>query len=150
MKETTLCYIENDERYLMLHRIKKQADVNKGKWIGVGGKLESGEAPEECLIREVKEETGLTLNYYDFRGVLTFCCDGAEDEYIFLYTSNDFQGQIQDCNEGILEWVEKDKVFNLNLWEGDKIMFRLLNTKTTPFSLKLVYKNDRLVSAEEF
>ena len=147
---TTLCYLEKENKYLMLHRVSKKNDINKDKWIGVGGKLESGEAPEECLIREVKEETGLTLNSYDFRGVLTFCCDGAEDEYIFLYTSNDFQGQIQDCNEGILEWVEKDKVFDLNLWEGDKIMFRLLNTKTTPFSLKLVYKNDRLVSAEEF
>ena len=147
---TTLCYLEKENKYLMLHRVSKKNDINKDKWIGVGGKLESGEAPEECLIREVKEETGLTLNSYDFRGVLTFCCDGAEDEYIFLYTSTDFQGQIQDCNEGVLEWVEKDKVFDLNLWEGDKIMFNLLNTKTAPFSLKLVYKNDTLVSAEEF
>ncbi len=130
----------------MLHRISKKKDVNKDKWIGVGGKLEPGEAPEECLLREVQEETGLTLHSYRFRGIMTFQSEGWEDEYIFLYTSDDFSGTMRDCDEGILEWVPKDRLFALNLWEGDKEMFRLLEERETPFSLKLSYRGDTLVN----
>lgn len=150
MLQTTLCYLEQNDCYLMLHRISKKNDVNKDKWIGVGGKFEPGEAPEECLCREVLEETGLTLKSYQFRGVLTFCCDSYEPEYIFLYTSDQFSGSLKDCDEGTLEWVPKDKVFDLNVWEGDKLMFRLLDERDTPFSLKLCYQGDTLIEATEF
>ncbi len=150
MLQTTLCYIEKDDQYLMLHRVSKKQDMNKDKWLGVGGKFEPGEAPEECLLREVKEETGLTLLSYQFRGVLTFCCDKAEPEYIFLYTSDSFQGELTPCDEGELTWVPKSAVYDLNLWEGDKIMFRLLSQRNTPFSLKLCYQGDSLLSAQEF
>lgn len=139
MLQTTLCYIEQDGKYLMLHRVSKKQDVNKDKWIGVGGKFEPGEAPEECLLREVKEETGLTLLSYRFRGILTFRCNMAEPEYIFLYTADRFEGTITECDEGELTWVKKEDVFSLNLWEGDKIMFRLLEEREDPFSLKLTY-----------
>ncbi len=150
MLQTTLCYLEKDGCYLMLHRVSKKQDVNKDKWIGVGGKFEPGEAPEECLCREVLEETGITLLSYRFRGVLTFCCDMAEPEYIFLYTSDQFAGTLKDCDEGKLEWVKKEQVFDLNLWEGDKIMFRLLKEREEPFSLKLTYRGDTLVEAKEY
>ncbi len=150
MLQTTLCYLEKDNKYLMLHRISKKNDTNKDKWLGIGGKLESGEAPEECLLREVKEETGLSLLSYKFRGILTFSSDVAEPEYIYLYTSDKFEGTIGNCNEGTLKWVNKDAVNNLNLWEGDKIMFKLLKERENPFSLKLVYQGDKLVYAKEF
>ncbi len=150
MQQTTLCYIEKDDCYLMLHRVKKKKDVNKDKWIGVGGKFLPGEAPEECLLREVKEETGLDLLSYQFRGILTFCCDVQEPEYIFLYTASQFSGEIRDCNEGTLEWVKKTAVLDLNLWEGDKTMFRLLEERTDVFSLKLVYHGDQLIEIKEY
>lgn len=150
MIQTTLCYIEKDNQYLMLHRVSKKKDVNKDKWIGVGGKFEPGEAPEECLLREVLEETGLTLLSYQFRGILTFCCDVQPPEYIFLYTADQFTGDLIDCDEGELVWVDKDKIFDLNLWEGDKEMFRLLNERKEPFSLKLCYQGDTLVECREF
>ncbi len=150
MLQTTLCYIEKDNQYLMLHRISKKKDVNKDKWIGVGGKFEPGEAPEECLLREVREETGLTLLCYRFRGILTFCCDTAEPEYIFLYTADRFTGTLTDCKEGHLKWVDKDTVYDLNLWEGDRIMFRLLEERKEPFSLKLCYRGDTLIEAKEW
>ena len=149
MLQTTLCYPEKDGCYLMLHRTKKEKDVNHGKWIGVGGKFEPGETPEQCLCREVLEETGLTLTGYRFRGVLTFSCDGAEAEYIFVYTSDSFAGTLTDCDEGELKWIPKSEVFSLNLWEGDRRMLELLETETAPFSLKLCYENDRLISIEE-
>ena len=149
MLQTTLCYIEQEGKYLMLHRISKKNDVNKDKWIGIGGKFEQGEMPEECLLREVYEETGLTLNSYKFRGILTFVCDCAETEYIFLYTSKDFSGQLKACDEGELCWIEKEKVFDLNIWEGDKVMFRLLDEEKEPFSLKLVYEKDILTSVTQ-
>lgn len=149
MLQTTLCYIEQNGKYLMLHRVSKKNDVNKDKWIGIGGKFEQGEMPEECLLREVYEETGLTLNSYKFRGILTFVCDCAETEYIFLYTSDDFSGQLKDCDEGELCWIEKEKVFDLNIWEGDKVMFRLLDEKSEPFSLKLVYEKDTLTNVTQ-
>lgn len=150
MLQTTLCYLEQDGKYLMLHRTAKEKDVNKDKWIGVGGKFEPGEAPEECLMREVREETGMMLLSYQFRGILTFLCDKAEPEYIFLYTSEDFSGELKDCDEGELEWVDKTAVYDLNLWEGDKAMFRLLEERKTPFSLKLRYEGDKLAEIEEF
>ena len=144
---TTLCYIEKDQKYLMLHRVKKQKDVNKDKWIGIGGHFELGESPEECLLREVKEETGLTLTKYSFRGIVTFFAEGWQTEYMCLFTSDSFVGSLSDCEEGKLEWVEKSRLLDLNLWEGDKIFFRLLMENAPFFSLKLGYNGDRLTEA---
>ncbi len=147
MKLTTLCYIEKDGCYLMLHRTKKKCDVNHGKWIGVGGKFEPDEMPEECLLREVKEETGLTLRSYRLRGILTFIADGWESEYIHLYTASDFEGKLTPCNEGALKWIPKDRLETLPLWEGDKIFLRLLRENADFFSLKLRYEGDALVES---
>ncbi len=147
MKLTTLCYIERENAYLMLHRVSKEQDVNKDKWIGVGGHFEAGESPEECVLREVKEETGLTLLSWQFRGVITFSSEGWEDEYICLFTADKFSGELTACDEGVLEWVDQESVLKLNLWEGDKIFFRLLNEKRPFFSLKLSYRENRLVYA---
>lgn len=142
---TTLCYIEKDNQYLMMHRVKKDKDVNKDKWIGVGGHFEEGESPEECLLREVKEETGLTLTSYRFRGIITFIADGWETEYMCLYTADSFRGELTFCSEGTLEWVDKKAIFDLNLWEGDYVFFRLLEERDSFFSLKLTYKGDTLI-----
>ncbi len=139
---TTLCYIENDDSYLMLHRIKKANDINEGKWIGVGGHIEFAESPEECLIREVKEETNLTLTSYKFRGVVTFVSGDELCEYMALYTADGFEGDIAPCDEGELHWVKKSDLFDLNLWEGDKIFLKLLIDDAPFFSLKLVYNED--------
>lgn len=136
---STLCYIEKDNQYLMLHRTVKKNDVNKDKWIGVGGHFEADESPEECVLREVKEETGYTLTSYQFRGLVTFISGDGVTEYMCLYTADGFEGEPIPCDEGQLEWVDKDKIFDLNLWEGDKIFFRLLETRKDFFSLKLVY-----------
>jgi len=118
---TTLCYIEKDDCYLLLHRIKKEQDINKDKWIGIGGHFEAKESPEECLLREVKEETGLRLTSYRFRGIVTFVTEKGLYEYMCLYTADGFEGELQDCDEGTLEWVPKHKLSNLNLWQGDYI-----------------------------
>lgn len=144
---TTLCYIENQDSYLMLHRVKKKKDVNQDKWIGVGGKFEPGESPEECLLREVKEETGLVLTSYRLRGLLTFLSEGWESEYIFLYTADAYEGEVGECAEGTLKWVKKEEISSLNLWEGDKLFFRLLNEDAPFFSLKLSYVGDELKEA---
>ena len=144
-KLTTLCYIEKDDAYLMLHRVKKYKDVNKDKWIGVGGHFEENESPDECVIREVKEETGLTLTKYKLRGIVTFVLEDWGSEYMFLYTSDGFEGEIIECNEGNLEWVKKSKVYDLPVWEGDKIFFRLLEEREAFFSLKLKYQESKLV-----
>lgn len=136
---STLCYIENEEQYLMLHRIMKKNDVNKDKWIGVGGHFEEGESPEECILREVKEETGYTLTSYQYRGLVTFVSGEIETEYMSLFTADGFHGDPIPCDEGVLEWVPKKNIADLNLWEGDKIFFRLLEEKSPFFSLKLVY-----------
>ena len=144
---TTLCYIEKDGSYLMLHRVKKQVDVNKDKWIGIGGHFEEGESPEECLLREVKEETGLTLTGFSFRGIVTFSAVGWQTEYMCLYTADRFEGTLADCDEGTLEWVRKENLMSLNLWEGDKIFFKLLLEDAPFFSLKLSYDGDRLTEA---
>lgn len=144
---TTLCYIEKEDSYLMLHRIKKEKDINKDKWIGVGGHFEAGESPEECLLREVYEETGLTLVSWRLRGIITFSTDVYETEYMFLYTADRYTGSLTECNEGTLEWVEKSRVPMLLIWEGDKIFFRLLEEQAEFFSLKLRYTGDSLAEA---
>lgn len=146
---TTLCYIEQNDRWLMLHRTKKQHDLNEGKWIGVGGKFEEGESPEECLLREVKEETGLTLTSYRLRGIITFISDEWESEYIHLFTADGFTGTLTDCTEGELAWIEKDELLKLHLWEGDRIFLRFLLAGKDFFTLKLVYQADRLTEAIE-
>ncbi len=139
---STLCYIEKKHQYLMLHRITKKNDVNKDKWIGVGGHFEDGESPEECVLREVREETGYTLTSYRYRGLVTFVFADIETEYMSLFTADGFEGEPIECNEGVLEWVDIDKIETLNLWEGDKIFFRLLKENVPFFSLKLVYDID--------
>lgn len=147
-KLSTLCYIEKDGKYLMLHRTVKENDVNKDKWIGVGGHFEEKESPEECLIREVWEETGYTLTSWKYRGIVTFVYGDSVTEYMSLYTADGFEGVPHPCDEGELEWIEKEKVFELNIWEGDKIFFRLLNEEHPFFSLKLVYdETDTLLMA---
>lgn len=143
--QTTLCYIEKDGNYLMMHRVKKENDINRDKWVGVGGHFEADESPEECLLREVKEETGLTLASWQLRGIITFICDKQQTEYMFLYTADAYSGVQTECSEGDLEWISKSCVYDLPIWEGDKIFFRLLEEDHPFFSLKLKYENDRLV-----
>lgn len=147
MKNTTLCYVEQDGKYLMLLRNKKKQDENAGKWIGVGGKFEEGESPQDCLLREVQEETGLHLTQYRFRGIVTFVSDRYETEYMHLFTAHGFEGELTACDEGELKWVEKDEVLSLPLWEGDREFLRLLREDAPFFSLKLVYQGDKLVSS---
>ena len=147
MKNTTLCYVEQDGKYLMLLRNKKKQDENAGKWIGVGGKFEEGESPQDCLLREVQEETGLRLTQYRFRGIVTFVSDRYETEYMHLFTAHCFEGELTACDEGELRWVEKDEVLSLPLWEGDREFLRLLREDAPFFSLKLVYQGDKLVSS---
>lgn len=144
---STLCYIEKDDKYLMLHRTKKENDINKNKWLGVGGKLEEGESSEECIIREVKEETGLILKEYQLRGIVTYVSTTWETEHIYLFSSNDFEGNLIECNEGDLEWIDKDKIMLLDTWEGDKIFVeKLLQNSNTFFSVKFEYDGEKLVN----
>lgn len=147
MKNTSLCYIEREGKYLMLHRTKKVNDENHDKWIGVGGKFEEGESPEECMLREVQEETGLTLTAWRYRGIVTFVSDEWGGEYMHLFTADGYTGQIKSCDEGELEWIEKQRLQALPIWEGDKIFLRLLDSEQPFFSLKLCYQGERLVSA---
>lgn len=148
MKNTTLCYIENHNGdYLMLYRNKKKNDPNAGKWIGIGGKFEDGESPDECLLREVREETGLTLLSWELRGIVTFVSDEWETEYMFLYTSDDWSGKLSVCDEGQLAWKQKSEIDSLSMWEGDKIFLRLLQDERDFFSLKLSYEGQKLISA---
>lgn len=152
MEFTTLCYIRKEDSWLMLHRIKKKQDVNQGKWIGVGGHFEAGESPEECLIREVREETGLTLTQWQFRGIITFCSRAGRQEmpvceYMCLYTADRFEGTVSDCREGVLQWIRRDQIGGLTLWEGDRIFLNLLLKDRPFFSLKLSYCEDRLEEA---
>ena len=148
MINSSICYIEKDGKYLMLHRTKKENDINKEKWIGVGGKFEDKESPEECIIREVKEETGLTLNSYKLRCIVTYISNNWETEYMYVFTSDDFSGEIIECNEGDLEWIDKDEIFNLNLWEGDKIFLDKIKKDDTFFTMKFNYDGDTLLSYE--
>ena len=131
----------------MLHRVKKDVDINRDKWIGIGGHFLPDESPEECLLREAKEETGLTLTSFRFRGLVTFISNQWHTEYMCLYTADGYTGELLTCDEGELEWVDKDDLLQLNLWEGDKIFLRLLNEREDFFSLKLVYEGDRLMEA---
>ena len=147
MKETTLCYIQNNNKYLMLHRIKKEEDVNKDKWIGIGGRVEDGESPAQCVLREAKEETGLTLTSYQYRGIVHFKSDIYEDEKMHLYTADGYEGELIECDEGVLEWIDCDKLYNLPMWEGDKIFLDLLWQDAPFFLLTLRYSGDRLVEA---
>ena len=147
MKNTSLCYIERAGCYLMLHRTKKVNDENHDKWIGIGGKFEEGESPEECMLREVTEETGLSLSSWRYRGIVTFVSDQWGSEYMHLFTADGFTGQLKSCDEGELEWVEKQRLLALPIWEGDKIFLRLLDSEQPFFSLKLRYQGERLVAA---
>lgn len=146
MKTTTLCYIENNDQYLMLHRIKKQNDMNEGKWIGVGGHVEDQETPEECLVREVKEETGFTLTSYKFRGLVTFINNECESELMCVFTADGYTGELIECNEGELCWIDKNTVPELPAREGDKVFLDLLlSGEERFFSIKLQYEGDKLV-----
>ena len=144
---STLCYIEKEGCWLMLHRVKKKNDLNHDKWIGVGGKFEEGESPEDCLLREVREETGLTLTDYRFRGLVTFVSDEAPTEYMHLFTATGRTGEPHVCDEGDLAWIKKAELLTLPMWEGDQIFLRLLDSDEPFFSLKLCYAGDRLESA---
>lgn len=147
MKNTTLCYIERDGCYLLLHRTKKENDLNHDKWIGIGGKFEENESPEECLLREAREETGLTLTEYRYCGIVTFVSDLWEGEYMHLYHATGFTGDLIDCDEGQLEWLPKEDFAKLPQWEGDKIFLKLMEERVSFFSLKLCYEGDRLTYA---
>ena len=148
MRNTTLCYLERGRDYLMLHRVKKEVDENKDKWIGIGGKFEEGESPEDCMLREVREETGLRLTSWRYRGIVTFVSDEWGTEYMHLFTADAWEGCLrQDCAEGVLEWVDRDRLLSLPIWEGDKIFLRLLREEVPFFSLKLRYTGDRLAEA---
>ena len=148
MKNTSLCYIERDGQYLMLHRVKKQHDENHDKWIGVGGKFEDRESPEDCVRREVLEETGLTLTKFRYCGLVTFVSDIYPTEYMHLFHATGFTGTPKECDEGELAWIKKSELLKLRLWEGDKIFLRLLDTDEPFFSLKLKYEGDTLVLAQ--
>ena len=147
MKQTTLCYIEQDGCYLMLHRIKKENDENKDKWIGIGGKFEDKESPEDCVLREALEETGLTLDSYRYRGLVTFVSDRWPTEYMHLFHADGFHGQLKSCDEGDLQWLPKEQLYSLPMWEGDRIFLDLLEKDVPFFSLKLVYEGETLVQA---
>ena len=151
MKQTTLCYIDNGDSYLMLHRVKKENDASHGKWIGVGGKCEADESPDECMLREVREETGLEITHWRYRGIVTFISDTWPNEYMHLFTADEWRGEpdMSIDDEGDLAWVRKADLMGLNLWEGDRIFLRLLLDEGQPFfSLKLVYVQDEMVSAK--
>lgn len=147
MRNTTLCHIEKEGKYLMLHRVKKENDLNHDKWVGIGGKFEDKESPEECNLREVFEETGLTLNAYRYCGIVTFISDKWETEYMHIFHSDNFSGTVKECDEGNLEWIDKKLLYSLPIWQGDKIFLRLLEKENPFFSLKLVYEGDTLISA---
>ncbi len=148
MKQTTLCYIEKDGAYLMMHRVKKQNDENKDKWVGIGGKLEAGESPFDCARREIAEETGIIPNDLRYRGIITFVSDLYGTEYMHLFTADGYTGTLAaTCDEGNLEWVEKARIHTLPIWEGDKIFLSLLDTEPRFFSLKLTYKGDTLIDS---
>ena len=147
MKQTTLCYLERGDEYLMLHRTKKKNDENHDKWIGVGGKFEANESPEDCMRREIFEETGLTVTDYRYRGIVTFVSDIYETEYMHLFTVTDWTGEARECDEGELAWIKKQKLFDLTLWQGDRIFLKLLQEDAPFFSLKLTYKGDELIES---
>lgn len=149
MLNTTLCHIEKNGQYLMLHRVKKDNDVNRDKWVGIGGKFEENESPEQCNSREVLEETGLIIEEADYRGVVTFVSDVWESEIMHIFTCERFHGEVKECDEGELVWIDKKALYSLPVWEGDKIFLRFIEDKDRPFfSLRLEYKGDKLISAQ--
>lgn len=147
MHNSTLCYILRSNDVLMLHRVKKKNDINKDKWIGIGGKFEHEESPDECLLREAKEETGLTLTSWRCRGIVTFLNEGGEGEYMYLFTADDFEGELIECDEGDLQWVSRDFLDKLPKWEGDQIFLDLLWQDAPFFLLTLRYRDDKLTEA---
>ena len=147
MRNTSLVHLEKDGCYLMLQRVRKDNDENRDKWVGIGGKFEPGESPEDCAVREVREETGLTMRSWSYRGIVTFVSDEWGTEYMHLFHCADFSGALRDCDEGVLEWVDKERLLTLPIWEGDRIFLRLLDTDVPFFSLKLCYTGDRLTRA---
>ena len=147
MRNTSLVHLEKDGCYLMLHRVRKDNDENRDKWVGIGGKFEPGESPEDCAVREVFEETGLTMRSWSYRGIVTFVSDEWGTEYMHLFHSTDFTGSVKDCDEGVLEWVDKQTLLSLPIWEGDKIFLRLLDEARPFFSLKLRYRGEKLAEA---
>ena len=148
MLQSTLCYLERGDAYLMLHRVKKEHDANRDKWIGIGGKFEDKESPEDCLLRECREETGLTLTDYRYRGLVTFVSDEAPTEYMHLFTADAWTGEQRPCDEGELAWIGKDELLTKKLWAGDRIFLHLLAEDAPFFSLKLVYRGEELTAAE--
>ena len=147
MINSTLCYITRGDDVLMLHRVKKKNDINKDKWIGIGGKFEGEESPDACLLREAKEETGLTLTSWRCRGIVTFLCEGVEGEYMYLFTADGFEGALKECDEGDLEWISREKLDSLPKWEGDQIFLDLLWKDAPFFLLTLKYREDKLLQA---
>ena len=145
MKNTTLCYIEHNGKVLMLFRNKKKEDINEGKWIGIGGKFKENESPEECMLREVYEETGIKLAKWKYRGVVTFVSDSCEGEYMHLFTAISDTDTVTECAEGELRWIDKDKILSLNMWEGDRVFLELLDKGEEFFSLKLCYEGYKLI-----
>ena len=147
MHNSTLCYVIRGDQVLMLHRVKKQNDVNKDKWIGIGGKFEAEESPDECLLRECREETGLRLTSWQCRGVVTFLQEGGEGEYMYLFTAEEFEGNLHDCPEGDLQWVSREFLYRLPMWEGDRIFLDLLWRNAPFFLLTLRYRGEVLTQA---
>ena len=147
MKNTSLCYIERDGKYLMLHRTVKENDLNHDKWIGIGGKFEAGESPEDCVLRETREETGLELTEFEYRGIVTFVSDEWGTEYMHLFTATGFEGTLTSCDEGELEWIDKSRLYELTLWEGDRLFLSMIDKPCPFFSLKLVYSGEKLIEA---
>ncbi|MBO4694269.1 MAG: 8-oxo-dGTP diphosphatase [Clostridia bacterium] len=149
MRNTTICHIEKDGKYLMLHRVKKKNDLNRDKWVGIGGKIEERESPEQCNMREVFEETGLTIYDAEYRGVVTFVSDIWESEIMHVFTADRFSGSLKQCDEGVLAWIDKNDLYSLPIWEGDKIFLKLINDPEYPFfSLRLEYVGDTLIDAQ--
>ena len=148
MKMTSLCYLERGDEYLMLHRVKRENDCNKDKWIGIGGKFEAGESPYDCVRREAMEETGLELVEPRYRGIVTFVSDEWGTEYMHLFTCASFRGEQHSCDEGVLEWIPKKALYGMDIWEGDKIFLQLLEREHPFFSLKLEYVGDELIAAQ--
>ena len=149
MRNTTICHIEKDGKYLMLHRVKKKNDLNRDKWVGIGGKIEERERPEQCNMREVFEETGLTIYDAEYRGVVTFVSDIWESEIMHVFTADRFSGSLKQCDEGVLAWIDKNDLYSLPIWEGDKIFLKLINDPEYPFfSLRLEYVGDTLIDAQ--
>ena len=144
---STLCYLEKGGEYLMLHRTKKEHDINKDKWLGVGGKFEAGESPEDCMRREIREETGFTVTEWRYRGLVTFVSDQWDTEYMHLFTVSGWEGEAIECSEGELRWIAKKKLLTLPMWEGDRLFLELLDADAPFFSLKLRYEGEALAGA---